>query len=292
MLIPLILACSPTTDPKGTPTASSRDTALDLAAPAWSADDAVAAWDAQDIQAALELNATLGFANPESIRRSFLDFMTQDDGTCPSGGENFGSLKCTTESGYTFSGISIYQERSSSVDGARQQSWTHVGDYKLTRPDGTSFESGGGLVSSATVGTGLAEIDLKLRGSWIDAGSNMGWFRSGLSWLLLGLGRRDAEVGELTLDGGVTTGRAVYFDDVRFSTDPDCRIEGTLSIQGDDGHWYDWQAGCDGCGPTSLQGGEELGSICPALDTWAAAAMLLVPGLEPEVMDTGLEDGP
>ncbi len=254
----------------------------------------MAGWTADQVQTGLQDNARLGFAGAEQIRGTFLDFIAQGDESCPPGGSNFGASHCMAASGVAFSGISIFQDSSSVVDASTIRQWTHVGDYVLTRVDGTRFESGGGLVSQATIGEDEALVSLNLRGSWVDEGATPGWFREGVSWLVLAEGRRDLAGAELVVDGGITTERALFFEGTRFSSEQDCPISGGLRVQGDDGYWYTWQADCDGCGGVSFQDGTDLGEICPDLGLWTETALQLVPELaKPHVPpDTGLEDEP
>ena len=286
----LTIACTGTPQDTQVPAQEAApDTGLELSAPEWTAEDAEASWTAEDVRLALEQNAQLGFPQPESIRSTFLTLVQeQGDESCPPNGVNFPTCNCTAESGHSFKGISIYEEvTESSGDELTFSHWAHVAEYLIVRPDGSRYEAGGSMLQQANISADRAEVSWKVRGSWWDQGAPWFWFSDRLSWLATAEGLRNPQGVSLTLDGGISTGRSLDFDEVVFQSDTSCPLEGQISIQGDDGYWYRWQAGCDGCGPVAFQDGQELGVICPVLDSWVNSATQLVPALSPEE-DSGL----
>ena len=157
-------------------------------------------------------------------------------------------LGCTAESGWTYSGISTYEDIE--MDGeALGRSFT--GDFRIISPDDEVFSVGGNAHIIAAPGSDLQVWNAMLLGSF-HATADEGWLGRGISAYL----QYDRYHDWLEIDGLLQSGDvAVDFESLTWG-DPSCDEGpmGSIAIRDTSGLWVEWTSACGPCGDVTLDG--------------------------------------
>ena len=247
--------------------------------------------DAAGFAVAFDAVLSTGFPLPHIVYADYRELLEHGDGSCPSAGgtEDFDvSQGCTTDEGFSFrgrGGIMVVDTRvytsGGSWSGAYAQ-YSNPADYAISRPDGTSLESGGILETLVMQEGGVTTWSARMAGTFLDDGRSdwLGRTFSGefeLSGSGVGSEAEQTVDGELSLDGV-----AIGFGALELgpASCPDGALGGTVSLRQSDSTWFELTLGegCGACGALIWDGIEELGEACvdlaPVLDTVAIASVL------------------
>lgn len=221
--------------------------------------------------AALSATLAVGLPEPMGLAAQYASTISSNgDSTCPfvsppseegaEGGVWAGD--CTAETGWRFSGQSLYLLTTLSEDALTTQTLEMASSFEMTAPSGAIFQ-GGGEVAFERLTTGTAaEYEGHIGGLYAYP-EGSGWLSEVSSTALLYAGGRDEGGAWLTLNGGVGVGEQIIdFIDLSLDTTVcDGAPSGELGIRDGTGLWYALTLDCDTCGTLSWLG-EPLGEHC------------------------------
>ena len=230
----------------------------------------------EELVAELETLLQWGLPDAGTIRDHYDELMTYGDaeaGGCPGAEHTLDDdvvRGCFAESGWFYSGISTWMEQDVETEEGPALNWFFTGELWITSPKDLTFTVAGD-VSHRSNDFGAVE---EIRGSWVSE-LHGGWLGSGVSaWL-----DHTVEDGSQVLAGTLSVA-GVYVELVeltrgpRFGSCTEEQAEGQLRIRDASSRWVDWEVGCYGCGPVSLDGEVLAESVCfdlvPALEDLAS----------------------
>lgn len=218
------------------------------------------ALSADEAAAELQALADRAFPDPSVLREVYLSMIRAGEAACPGEDDQLedGSIPlagCTSESGYTYVGLSEYTEQ--------DDAWAlDLGDFYITDPDGHTFAVGGTFAwagGETWSAEALGSFSYPAAEGWLGLGGSLAlWIEGGEGWL--------------SIDGGVGTleaGGHLYFDELTW----ECGAQpaGGLRLRGPEGSWYRVDLDCSGCGPLTYAGDAALGEVCVDLSALGAA---------------------
>jgi hypothetical protein len=218
------------------------------------------AWNASEVEAEIAAGLALGMPDPITARDSFFGLFTGADGQCPQGsGYSITSFTgCTSSQGYTYAGMSVYQE-----DG--RGGFVLSTDLYIIDASGRRFTGAG----QASFGISEYGLQANMDGIWGYEGEE-GWLGQipGFN-LSVSLGE------DFYLQGGLGIG-GHYLAFLPLIQLEGCEgATGILEVRDPGGLWYrlDFGEGCSECAEVSYEG-ESLGKLCPDLSQiWALKEM-------------------
>lgn len=215
-------------------------------------------WSASDVEEGL--GAALAYQLPAFplVAATWDELLSHGDGLCPptpNGFDIIGGEGCTSEDGYTFSGIAGH------VDGWSGSSFVFqvYGDFVITDAEGRRFSVGGSNTAILDEEDGKTTLQHTFLGSMQYEGGDL-WLADGTSaaaWIEATIAEDGATA--VHLEGGYRLGPwSIYFDDVTVTDG--CAAGGTR-LRDDRGYWYDLAyADCE-CGPVAFEG-RAIGEAC------------------------------
>lgn len=255
-----LLACAAASGPEAATDAGQADDAGEVGDTATTVPRGEPSLTAADVAEALQPLVDETFPDTRQLRDVYLAMMRAGEAGCPGEDDQLedGSIPlagCTSQSGYTYVGLSEYAEDDSGYA-------LDLGDFYITDPEGRTFAVGGTFDWAAgDSGSWTAQA----LGSFSYPGAE-GWLGEGASlalWL-------DGGPGALAIDGGLGTldaGGQLYFDALTWGacgTDP----TGAIRLRGPEGDWYRLDLDCSSCG-TVVWAGSPLGEACVDLGALA-----------------------
>lgn len=231
-----------------------------------------AEWDADQVAAAVAEVLEQGYVGPTELKEVYLDAMSNGDEACPGLDQN-GELTtitddwiigCTSDAGWFYSGVALYEFNSWSDDGGTNVSLGMGGDFEIRDDSEQKFTVGGhALLHVALVGDTITMTN-EVNGSWIFEGQP-GWLGEGMGTLTWIEGTVTPDGRSVTLDGGIQVGdHALYFDEITWD-DAACwdQPTGTLRVRDPSGVWFRiaLSDSCTGCGPLTY-GDDDAGEAC------------------------------
>jgi hypothetical protein len=223
-------------------------------------------WSASEVEDGLA--AALAYHLPAFplVSRTWDELSSHGDGLCPptpNGFDIIGGAGCTSEDGYTFSGIAGH------VDGWNGSSFVFqvYGDFVITDAAGRHFSVGGSNTAIVDEKDGTTTLQHTFLGS-MQYEDGEAWLADGTSaaaWIEATIAEDGAT--SVHLEGGYRVGPwSIYFDDV---TVADGCATGSTRLRDDRGYWYDLAYENCACGPVTFEG-TDLGSACADLGDEAA----------------------
>lgn len=216
------------------------------------------------------LNAVFshGVVEPVVARDAYIWLQAQGDLECPGDSpfQLMGIIEpCTSDSGYTYSGMSIMRGATGYL--SFPDSFSLLGDFYIIDPQGDRFVGAGELKYGSWGDRITGGVRVISEGIWSHPGEdtwvgteNSVWLEAVVSWT------NTTQDWYVMLDGGTTlNGTSVHYDAVLFTKDCPAGT-GTIGLRGDDGYWYDVRLknDCSGCGRV-FHDDVRLGEAC--LDT-------------------------
>lgn len=248
----LLLACA--TDPEGAAVASSEPPAPP--APVYSGEEALAA---------MARGVELGIPSPRHVEEQYLELLSHGDEQCPGLGNQliygaFPDTGCTAQSGYFYSGVSIYLA-GSDLTGTTDPNVDAMllgGDFQIEDPSGGVFFFGGQVDwRLETIAEGQA-VQANVKGTLGYEGGDP-WFADGTSSMLQLRVNPVATGFMLSIYGGVSGAQEdVWMERLDFSPEacPGGEPSGAITVRDEAGGWWrlDYGTACTSCGVLSYPG--------------------------------------
>lgn len=204
----------------------------------------------------------VGLPFSEDTLREYFRWLDLGDTACPGDGPSMtiALSGCTADSGYTYTGIVLYNETDEYVEerGRREvYRGFALADFVFIDLNDERFVGGGwsDVWWRGESDSGEQYLKTRMTGSWGYAGADVPWLRAGAS-VNLEMENPRENFGTLYLSGSVSSGEyAVYFQSVEIGTTGECldRLQsGSLWIRQGDGSWYRFDANEDCTQPSTV----------------------------------------
>lgn len=190
----------------------------------------------------------VGLPFSEDGLSEYFRWLELGDASCPGEGPSMtiALSGCTAESGYTYTGIALYNESDLYVEErARREVYRGfaLADFVFIDLDQQRFVGGGwcDVWWRGESAEGEQYLKTRMTGSWAYPGAEVPWLRAGVS-VNLEMESPSEPYGYLSLNGSLSNDEiALYFDFLALGTTGECLdrpVSGSLWVRQDDGSWY------------------------------------------------------
>ena len=218
------------------------------------------------------------FPFPHDVFEEYSLGLSYRDEDCPSDNGDMSLIiplsGCTTDAGYTYTGITFAIETDEWVDALevrKVQIGYALADFVFIDLEGERFV-GGGWCDAIWYGD---EVDkfvwgyMRLTGSWSYPNARAAWLRGGVSASIV-VENYTQSSGNIRLMGSLNVADyALYFRGLEFDREEciDEAVDGQLWVRQDDGSWNQivFAGACGGCAEVYWNKTEYLGEVCPDL---------------------------
>jgi hypothetical protein len=231
-------------------------------------------WTPEEVAIELETALSYGMPRPEAVFDNILDLLAHGDSACPGHPTQISDLVwglegCTAESGYTYRGILVYEEKLDADESVELVSQlVSIADFEVIHPTGEIFLGGGTIDRLRQRSPGQESIQegrSLIQGMWQDPLHEEAWLAEGISaYLSMLMEENDGTV--VQIEGSLGIGdHHLYFDRLEFLSDhcEDAPRSGAIWIRQPDSSWFQLSYDEDcGCPELTWNETESLGELC------------------------------